>query len=94
MNRETKRMMAKQGNDPAQAKQQRRAAAQQPMKEKRTTPSQYVKESMAELKLVAWPTKPEVINSTVIVLIGIVFMSLLIFGFDVASSKFVLFLFD
>lgn len=93
MNRETKRMMAKQGNDPSQAKQ-RRAVAQQPMKEKRTSPAQYLKESMAELKLVAWPTKAEAINSSTIVLIGIVFMSFLIFGFDLAASKFVLYLFD
>ena len=42
----------------------------------------------------AWPTKKEVINSTIIVLIAVVVMTTLIFGFDYASSKFVLFLFD
>jgi preprotein translocase subunit SecE len=47
-----------------------------------------------ELRKVAWPTKKEVINSTIIVLIAVIVMTALIFGFDYASAKFVLFLFD
>ena len=47
-----------------------------------------------ELRKVAWPTRKEVINSTIIVLIAVVVMTSLIFGFDYVSSKFVLFLFD
>ena len=42
----------------------------------------------------AWPTKKEVTNSTIVVLIAIVFMTALIFFLDYGSSKFVLFLFD
>ena len=51
-------------------------------------------EVKGELRKVAWPTKKEVVNSTIIVLIAVVVMTTLIFGFDYASSKFVLFLFD
>ena len=47
-----------------------------------------------ELKKVAWPTKKEVTNSTMVVLIAVVFMTTLIFLLDYGSSKFVLFLFD
>ena len=46
------------------------------------------------MRKVAWPTRKEVINSTIVVLIAVVFMTSLIFGLDYASSKFVLFLFD
>ena len=45
------------------------------------------------MRKVAWPTRKEVINSTIVVLIAVVVMTALIFGFDYASSKFVLFLF-
>jgi preprotein translocase SecE subunit len=43
---------------------------------------------------VAWPTRREVINSSIVVLIAVVFMTALIFAMDYASSQFVLFLFD
>jgi preprotein translocase subunit SecE len=51
-------------------------------------------EVRAELRKVAWPTRQEVINSTIIVLIAVTVLTSLIFGYDYASSKFVLFLFD
>ena len=48
----------------------------------------------AELRKVAWPSRTEVINSTVIVLIAVVFLTSLIFGYDYAFGKFVLYLYD
>ena len=57
-------------------------------------PREYFSEVKGELRKVAWPTRKEVINSTIIVLIAVIVMTTLIFGFDYASSKFVLFLFD
>lgn len=39
---------------------------------KRTTPQQYVKEVRLELKKVAWPSRPEVIVSTIVVIIAVV----------------------
>jgi preprotein translocase SecE subunit len=46
------------------------------------------------MRKVAWPTRAEVINSSIIVLIAVTFMTLLIFGYDWASANIVLFLFD
>ena len=96
MNRQTKRLMQRQGGDKPRAPE--RKSRPQPgvptPKEKRVGPKQYLSEVKAELKKVAWPTRREVFNSTVVVLIAIVFMTALIFGYDYASSQFVLFLFD
>jgi preprotein translocase subunit SecE len=95
MNRQTKRMMAKQGTDkPKRADgDKRRPSSAAPTREK-IGPREYLGEVKGELRKVAWPTRKEVINSTIIVLIAVVVMTALIFGFDYASSKFVLFLFD
>ena len=93
MNRQTKRMMAKQGTDKPKASANRAVAAP-PHKDKRIGPTEYLGEVRSEMRKVAWPTKKEVINSTIIVLIAVVVMTTLIFGFDYASAKFVLFLFD
>jgi preprotein translocase subunit SecE len=87
MNRQAKRMMAKQGTDKPRAPE-RKAPAAQPTKE-RTGPRQYLREVRGELKKVAWPTRSEVINSSIIVIIGVVVMATIIFGFDYGSLKFV-----
>jgi preprotein translocase subunit SecE len=93
MNRQTKRMMQKQGSDKPRAAD-KRAPAPAPHKEKRIGPGEYIGEVRAEMRKVAWPTRKEVINSTIIVLIAVVVMTTLIFLFDYGSAKFVLFLFD
>src|SRR3954449_13343783 len=97
MNRQTKRMMAKQGTDkpksPASEGGKRRAPSAAPKREK-VGPKEYLGEVKGELRKVAWPTKKEVINSTIIVLIAVIVMTALIFGFYYESSKFVLFLYD
>ena len=54
----------------------------------------FARESVTETKKVAWPTRKEVVNSTIVVLIAVVVMTTLIFLFDYGSAKFVLFLFD
>ncbi len=48
----------------------------------RTTPVSYLKEVQGEMKRVAWPPRAEIMNSTVVVIIGVVIMTALIFGFD------------
>ena len=93
MNRQTKRMMAKQGSDKPSAPERKSRPAQQHTKE-RTGPRQFLMEVRGEMRKVAWPTKKEIINSTIIVLIAVVVMTTLIFLFDYASAKFVLFLYD
>jgi preprotein translocase subunit SecE len=90
MNRQTKRMMAKQGDQKRPERRQQPA----PVQREKTGPREYFSEVKGEMRKVAWPTRKEVINSTIIVLIAVIVMTALIFGFDYASSKFVLFLFD
>ena len=91
-NRQTKRMMAKQGSDKPRAPERKTAPPQQKSRE-RTSPMSFFSEVRGELRKVAWPTRQEVINSTIVVLIAIVVMASLIFGFDYASAKAVLFLY-
>ena len=95
MNRQTKRMMAKQGTDkPKRADERQASSPVRGTDAEKIGPREYLGEVKGELRKVAWPTRKEVINSTIIVLIAVVVMTALIFGFDYASSKFVLFLFD
>jgi len=94
MNRQTKRMMAKQGTDSPRKPDARRQPASSAPKREKIGPKTYLSEVRGELRKVAWPTKKEVVNSTIIVLIAVVVMTTLIFGFDYVFSKFVLFLFN
>ncbi len=91
MNRQTKRMMQRQGADRPRAPERRPAPAQA---RERTSPKEFVAEVRGEMRKVAWPTRHEVVNSSIIVLIAVTVMTTLIFGFDYLSAKFVLFLFD
>ena len=93
MNRQTKRMMARQGTDQPRTPDQRRQAVSTAPRREKVGPRKYLDEVKGELRQVAWPNRQEVVNSTVIVLIAVVIMTSLIFGFDYVSSKFVLFLF-
>jgi len=79
MNRQVKRQMAKQGGDRPRPPQGRSPANPQT---EPTTPRSYLKEVQGEMKRVAWPPRAEIMNSTVIVVIGVVIMTALIFGFD------------
>jgi preprotein translocase subunit SecE len=91
MNRQTKRAMAKQGTDRPRAPE-RKSAAETATKE-RTGPRQYLTEVRGEMKKVAWPPRHEIVNSSIIVIVGLVIMTALIFGFDWASVKLVEFIF-
>ena len=94
MNRQTKRLMQRQGADRPRVPDRTRPVPGADVRKERIGPRQYLSEVRAELKKVAWPTRREVVNSTIVVLIAVVVMTSLIFGFDYGSSKFVLFLFD
>jgi preprotein translocase subunit SecE len=85
-------MMAKQGADKPRPPE-RRAPQQQAATKDRTGPREFFAEVRGELRKVAWPTRHEVVNSTIVVLIAIVVMTALIFGFDYVSAKAVLFLY-
>jgi len=87
-----RRMAQKQGAD--QPKRPERKQPAPTHTSERTSPTQFFMEVRGELRKVAWPTKNEVINSTIIVLIAVVFMTTLIFGADYVFAKGVLFLYD
>jgi preprotein translocase subunit SecE len=77
-----------------QAPAERRRPAPPPPHRERTTAKVFVREVRGELKKVAWPTKAEVVTSTIVVLMAVIFMTLLIFGLDYVFAKGVLNLFS
>jgi preprotein translocase subunit SecE len=93
LNRQTKRAMKRQGGE-TPAPQERRRPSQAPPHRERTSAKQFTREVKAEMKKVAWPSRAEVVNSTIIVLVSVVFMTLIIFGMDYSFARFVLYLFE
>jgi preprotein translocase subunit SecE len=100
LNREQKRRLRKTGDVDAEgepvAQRTRAPAATAPAraKEERTGARQFLREVRQELRKVAWPTRSETINYSIIVLSTLVFMTFLIFAFDWAFSHFILNLYD
>ncbi len=97
MNRQTKRMLQRQGqlrDDGSVAPRQPppRPAAKPP--QQRTGARQYIREVRGELRKVAWPTRGEVLNYSTVVLFTVIVLTLLIFGFDNAFSRAVLYIFN
>jgi preprotein translocase subunit SecE len=93
VNRQTKRQMKRQGGETSAPAERRRPAPSPPHRE-RTTAKEFVREVRGELKKVAWPTKAEVVTSTIVVLMAVIIMTLLIFGLDYVFAKGVLNLFS
>jgi preprotein translocase subunit SecE len=97
MNRETKRMMQKQGQvgaDGAPASRRPTSVEDvQRRRRQRVGVRQYFTEVRDEMRQVAWPTRPELINYTSIVLFVLIFMTSFIFGLGYGFAKFVNFLF-
>ena len=96
LNREQKRMLQRQGElgpdgEPLRTK---RGPQARPPREQRTGPTQFAREVRSELRKVAWPTKSETINYSIITLVTLVLTTLLIFGIDWVFSEAVLKLFD
>jgi preprotein translocase subunit SecE len=95
MNRETKRMLQKQGQlgEDGEPKVVRRAPAPKPPKETRTKPRQFLREVRGELRKVAWPTREETIKYSIVVLIVLVILTGAIAVIDLGMSKFVLWIY-
>ena len=104
MNRETKRMMQRQGQMEADGSPStRRASAGTATKQrtqrggapvrKRTTPVQFVREVRDEMRQVAWPSRSELINYTSVVLTTLIIMISLIFVLNLAFGKLITLLF-
>ena len=103
MNRETKRMLQRQGQlgaDGTPVREQRRAPAtttRAPHEERKALPArviEFLREVRGELRKVAWPTKSEVINYSIIVLIAVVLVTALVAGLDFGFGSLVLTLFN
>lgn len=98
MNRQYKRMMKKQEAAKAKAGPGARQVASKapgsPQKKERTKPRQFVKEVIAELQKVNWPTRQEVTAYTIVVLVSVIVIATIIFGMDYGFTKAVLVLFD
>ena len=105
MNRETKRMMQRQGQMEADGSaSSRRAPAGAPAKtqrqqkggapvRRRATPTQFLREVRDEMRQVAWPSRAELINYTSVVLTTLVLMIALIFVLNLAFGKLITLLF-
>jgi preprotein translocase subunit SecE len=75
---------------PPQRPQARQAAAAAAGKKERTKPRQFVKEVIAELRKVAWPSREEVVAYSIVVLVSVIVIGALIFGMDFVFTKAVL----
>ncbi|MDE0804393.1 MAG: preprotein translocase subunit SecE [Acidimicrobiales bacterium] len=97
MNREQKRLLKKQGQL-NEAGEPVRGARNQPKgptpKAERTGPGQFLREVRGELRKVAWPSRTEVANYSVVVLLGIVVLTAMIAGLDYVLGEAVLKLFE
>ena len=93
MNRETKRMLQRQGQmGPDGAPARRQPPPRPAPKPQRTSPTEFARQVRAELRKVAWPTSDEVINDSVIVGIALVLLTALIFVLDYGAGKLTFFL--
>jgi preprotein translocase subunit SecE len=97
MNRQTKRMMQRQGqlgSDGAPAARKRPAPQAPRPSEERTSPRQFLREVRAEMRKVAWPSRSEVINYSIIVFITVVILTAFIASLDFVFGEAVLRLFQ
>lgn len=98
MNRQTKRMLQRQGElgpdgEPARAKPKQTTRTAPAPKKERTSPGTYLREVRGELRKVQWPTRDEVIRYSGIVLVTLIVLTSLIFGLDLLFAEGVFFLF-
>ena len=108
MNRETKRMMQRQGQieaDGSPATRRAPAGGQGagnrgaraprpgPSGRKRTTPVQFTREIRDEMRQVAWPSRAELINYTSVVITTLFIMIGLIFVLNLGFGKLITLLF-
>lgn len=94
MNRQMKRMQdSTERRDTKSQKSARQKAVQQASERKRVGTRQFIREVIAEMRKVLWPTRKEVVNSTIIVLVTVVVLTGYVFGLDQLFTRFVFDLF-
>jgi len=90
MNRQQKRMQASEERREAKSKKDsRQKATSAAVERKRIGVRQFVREVIAEMRKVLWPTRKEVVNSTVIVIVTVVIVTGVVFALDWVFTKFV-----
>jgi preprotein translocase subunit SecE len=98
MNRQQKRMLQRQGQlgDDGETAVRKRAApaAPRPASEPRTTAPQFLREVRSELRKVAWPTRAEVVNYSIIVLVAVVLLTAYVAFLDYGFGDLLLRLFS
>lgn len=97
MNRQQKRMLQRQGQlgSDGEPVARKRAAPPAPKpKDERTTPLQFLREVRGELRKVAWPTRPEVVNYSIIVLVAVVLLTAYVAALDYGFGELLLKLFE
>jgi preprotein translocase subunit SecE len=97
MNRQQKRMLQRQGQlgaDGEPAARKRTAPPAPRPKEQRTSPAQFLREVRGELRKVAWPTRPETINYSIIVLVAVVLLTAYVAALDYGFGDILLKLFQ
>jgi preprotein translocase subunit SecE len=82
MNREQKRQLQRMGAVNEQGVPIRDKTRTPLSKTERTNPVQFYREVVAELRKVAWPTRDEVRNYSIIVLIAVLVVTGLVAGLD------------
>ena len=87
MNRELRRLQEK---EEKRARDRRDAQAQARRRKERVGIRQFVSEVRTELKRVAWPSRREVITFTSVTLITSGFVTMFVFGLDIAFKRGVL----
>lgn len=96
MNREQKRLLRKQGDmdEDGTPTRSRRAPKGAPQTEERTGARQFGREVRAELRKVAWPTRSETINYSIVVLVTLIIVIAFVFAVDWVFSNLILRIFE
>ena len=93
MNRQYKRLMKKQEEQKKNAPRPVVKPPGSPTKKERTKPRVFIKEVAEELRRVAWPTRPEVVAYSMVVLVSVIIIGLMIYVMDAVFTRAVLALF-
>ena len=88
MNRQHKRLQAKEEARASRGEDKRRGEREEMLRtRKRTSPGQFFREIRQELKKVAWPGRNEVVSYTVVVLVSTAVLTAIVFGMDYVFGK-------
>jgi len=97
MNREQKRLLQRQGEigaDGSPTSRARRSPRQGGPAEPRVGARQFAREVRSELRKVAWPTRSETINYSIVVLVTLLIVMGFVFAIDWVFSNLILRLFE